>query len=300
VRAFDELGSVDAIAASGGNLYVVDIRQNQVWRYLPGEGGFDSERAALLDDSELRDVVEIAVGRDIYLLDAKRGVRRFVGKGEVDFKLAGIDTPLVAPSSISVLPGSGRIVVADRGNKRIILASPEGVFLRQLVSPSFTDIRAVSVDEGTHTMYVLNGDVLLKAAFPPQARGNAGSTRCRRWHLPRSCVAHLTVDLLREGRGARPRKLAADALGRGGAHGAATGRIGEQRLDRVRERLGVARGHEQAGSAIVDELGESAGGGGDHGSAARHRLGSGEAEPLVERRRDQHLRAVVQPDKLVD
>jgi len=167
VRAFDELGSVDAIAASGGNLYVVDIRQNQVWRYLPGEGGFDSERAALLDDSELRDVVEIAVGRDIYLLDAKRGVRRFVGKGEVDFKLAGIDTPLVAPSSISVLPGSGRIVVADRGNKRIILASPEGVFLRQLVSPSFTDIRAVSVDEGTHTMYVLNGDVLLKAAFPP-------------------------------------------------------------------------------------------------------------------------------------
>jgi hypothetical protein len=66
-----------------------------------------------------------------------------------------------------VLPGSGRIVVVDRGNKRIVLASSDGVFLRQLVSPAFTDIRAVSVDEGTRTMYVLNGDVLLKAAFPP-------------------------------------------------------------------------------------------------------------------------------------
>jgi len=47
------------------------------------------------------------------------------------------------------------------------VASPEGVFLRQIVSPSFTDLRAVSVDEGTGTMYVLNGDTLLRAAFPP-------------------------------------------------------------------------------------------------------------------------------------
>jgi hypothetical protein len=167
VRAFGEIGSVDAIAASGGNLYIVDLRQNQVWRYLPGEGGFDSERAALLASADLHDVSEIAVGPDIYVLDAKRGIRRFVGKTEVEFKLAGIDTPLKAPASLSVLPGSGRIVVVDRGNKRIVLASSDGVFLRQLVSPAFTDIRAVSVDEGTRTMYVLNGDVLLKAAFPP-------------------------------------------------------------------------------------------------------------------------------------
>jgi hypothetical protein len=66
-----------------------------------------------------------------------------------------------------VLPGSNRLVVADRGNKRIVVASSQGAFLRQIVSPAFTDLRAVAVDEGSGTLYVLNGDTLLQAPFPP-------------------------------------------------------------------------------------------------------------------------------------
>ena len=47
-----------------------------------------------------------------------------------------------------MLPGSNRIVVADTGNKRIVVASSDGRFIRQIVSPTFTDLRAVAVDEG--------------------------------------------------------------------------------------------------------------------------------------------------------
>jgi hypothetical protein len=167
IRAADSVGSFDTIASGAGNLYVLDLKQNQVWRYLPGQGGFDSERAALLDQADLRNATELAVGQDVYVLDTKQGIRRFVGKTEAAFPIAGIDTPLVSPASIAVLPGSNRIVLADRGNKRIIVASAEGQFIRQIVSPSFTDLRAVSVDEGKGLLYVLNGDTLLKAAFPP-------------------------------------------------------------------------------------------------------------------------------------
>ncbi len=167
VRGSDGLGSVDAISGSGGNLYLLDVKSNQVWRYLPGQSGFDSERTALLDGATLKDATELAVGQDVYVLDAKAGIRRFVGKAEAPFPLAGIDTPMVSPASLTVLSGSNRLVVADRGNKRIIVASADGAFLRQIVSPSFTDLRSVAVDEGTGTLYVLNGETLLKAAFPP-------------------------------------------------------------------------------------------------------------------------------------
>jgi len=167
VRAADSLGSMDAIATAAGNLYVLDRGQNQVWRYLPGEGGFDSERTALLDQADLANATELAVAQDVYVLDAEKGVRRFVLKAEAEFTLAGIDRPLVTPASLSVLPGSNRIVVADTGNKRIIVASSDGRFLRQIVSASFTDLRAVTVDEGAGIMYVLNGDTVLTAAFPP-------------------------------------------------------------------------------------------------------------------------------------
>jgi hypothetical protein len=167
VRGADTIGSFDAIATSGGNLYVLDVKENQVWRYLPGQGGFDSERTALLDQADLKDATELAVGQDVFVLDAKKGIRRFVGKTEDAFPIAGIDTPMVSPGSLSVLPGSGRIVVADRGNKRIIVASAQGAFMKQLVSPAFTDLRSVSVDEGKGILYVLNGDTLLRAPFPP-------------------------------------------------------------------------------------------------------------------------------------
>ncbi|MHB8515547.1 MAG: hypothetical protein ACYDCT_09205 [Dehalococcoidia bacterium] len=167
VRGTSGWGSVDAITASAGNLYVLDVKSNQVWRYLPGQGGFDSERTGLLDAVNLQHATEIAVGQDVYVLDAKLGIRRFVGKSETPFPLAGIDTPLVSPGSLSVLPGSNRLVVADRGNKRVVVASADGQFLRQIVSPAFTDLRAVAVDEGKSIIYVLNGDTLMQAAFPP-------------------------------------------------------------------------------------------------------------------------------------
>jgi hypothetical protein len=167
VRGADGIGTVDAITGSGGNLYVLDVKENQVWRYLPGQGGYDSERTALLDGATLQNAAELAVGQDVYVLDARQGVRRFVGKAEAPFTLAGIDVPMLSPASISVLSGSNRIVVADRGNKRVIVASADGVFLRQIVSPAFTDLRAVAVDEGKGIIYVLNGGALLKAPFPP-------------------------------------------------------------------------------------------------------------------------------------
>jgi len=165
VRGVDGWGSADAIAASGGNLYVLDVKNNQVWRYFPGEGGFDSERTDLLDPTDLSNATEIAVGQDLYVLDARSGIRRFAGKKEAGFTLAGIDMPLVSPASLSVLPGSSRVVVADRGNKRIVIASAQGVFLQQIVSPAFTDLRAVSIDEGKGIIYILNGDALLTAPF---------------------------------------------------------------------------------------------------------------------------------------
>ena len=52
---------------------MLDVEQNQVWRYLPGQGGYDSERTALLDPADLTDATELAVGQDVYVLDDEAG-----------------------------------------------------------------------------------------------------------------------------------------------------------------------------------------------------------------------------------
>jgi serine/threonine protein phosphatase PrpC len=167
VRGVEGLGSLDGIATSGANLYVLDRGENQIWRYLPGQGGYDSERTGLLDGVSLANAIEVAIGEDVYVLDRALGVRRFELKNESTFPLAGIDTPIIAPASLLVLPGTNRIVFADTGNKRIIVATDDGRFIRQIVSPAFTDVRAVVIDEGAGIMYIVNGDTVVRATFPP-------------------------------------------------------------------------------------------------------------------------------------
>ena len=167
VRGVDSIGrSSTRSPASGGNLYVLDVKQNQVWRYLPGPGRLRQRAHGLLDQADLTNATELAVGQDVYRPRRKAGIRRFrQGRDAVPDRRHRYADGVAR--SISVLPGSNRIVVADRGNKRIIVASQDGAFLRQIVSPSFTDLRAVSVDEGKGILYVLNGDTLLKGGFPP-------------------------------------------------------------------------------------------------------------------------------------
>src|SRR5581483_6844232 len=62
--------------------------------------------------------------------------------------------------------------------------------------------------------------------------------------------------------------------------------------DRVAQRLHLARRHEVAGEAVLDELAEAADRGGDHRPRALHRLERDHAEALAHRRNDDDRRAL--------
>ncbi len=168
LRGADGWKSVDGLASYNGNLYVLDTQGNQVWRYLPTEGGFDSERTGLLSGVDLAGAVGLSAGGDIYLLMDKGGIRRFSGGQEIAFAEDGIDQPIVSPASL-VLLEDGELLVVDRGNKRVVAFSLNGRFQRQFVSGKFTDPQAAAVDEVAARLYILDGDSLYEAPLPPQA-----------------------------------------------------------------------------------------------------------------------------------
>jgi sugar lactone lactonase YvrE len=160
LRDAAEWRSAGAIATYDGNLYVLDPAGGAVWRYVPTEGGFDSERQSVVAAADLADASDLAAAGDVYLLDGGR-VRRFNTGQELAFPLSGIDRPLSSPAGLAVDLARSEVYIADRGNRRIVVASLDGVFLRQLTSPSFTDLRDVAVDPQGR-LFVLNGDALLE------------------------------------------------------------------------------------------------------------------------------------------
>jgi hypothetical protein len=171
LRGADGWKSMDGLASYNGNLYVLDTQGGQVWRYLPTEGGFDSERTGLLSGADLAGAVGLSVGGDVYLLTDEGGIRRFSGGQEIAFEMEGIDQPIVSPAS-PVLVEAGALLVVDRGNKRVVAFSLSGRFQRQFVSGRFTDLQAVAVDEVAARLYLLDGDSLYDASLPPLGQDN--------------------------------------------------------------------------------------------------------------------------------
>lgn len=163
VRDAQAWGSADDIAFADGNLYVLDKANDQVWRYLPTESGFDSEREPLLTAVDLEQVVEIATGESIYFLQDDGVILRLEQDAVRALSQAGIDRVLVSPAALISLPSSGRIFVADRGNKRLVVYATGGEFRRQVVHPTITDLRAIAIDEPGGLLYVQVGGALLRS-----------------------------------------------------------------------------------------------------------------------------------------
>jgi hypothetical protein len=156
--------SVSDLAAYDGNLYVLDPKGNQIHRYLPAASGFDSEPTGLLGSRvNISSAVGLAVQTDIFILTREGKVRRFRNGVDVTLSLAGIDRPLQAPSGLYATAASDELYIADAGNKRVVVADREGVFRRQLVSNSITDLRAMAIDPAAGQLYVVVGDELLTA-----------------------------------------------------------------------------------------------------------------------------------------
>jgi DNA-binding beta-propeller fold protein YncE len=156
--------SAGGIAAYDSNLYVLDPAANQVHRYLPAAAGFDSEPAATLTgQNQLAGAGFITVDGDIFVGLESGEIKRFRGGVDIGFSLNGIDRPLKTVTGIAVQPGSGEVFIADAGNKRVVVATRDGVFRRQFVSNDFTDLRTVAVDPTGATLYAVAGDTLLFA-----------------------------------------------------------------------------------------------------------------------------------------
>ena len=169
----DSWGSLDAVFAGADGLYVLDSEGSRVWRYPSGEDGFAAGPEVVLEGADLAGAAGLAVNGDIYLLDEDGRVRRFSAGQEMAFEMEGIDRPLTSPASLLPLADGGLLVV-DRGNKRIVLFTPDGRFQRQYVGNELTDPQAVAVDEVAARLYILSGDSLYAADLPPAPSAPAG------------------------------------------------------------------------------------------------------------------------------
>lgn len=167
MRGAQEWASFQAAVGFGGNLYVLDSRGSQVWRYTPTDSGFDTERRAALPSVDLRDAVDLVVDGDIYVLLRAGEVLKFSSGRAQPFSLDGLDKPMLNPVSIFTDASADAVYVVDAGNSRIaVFQKEDGRFLKQFPLPSSPTIHDLWVDGEKGTIYLVSDSSVYRATLP--------------------------------------------------------------------------------------------------------------------------------------
>ncbi|GIW05906.1 MAG: hypothetical protein KatS3mg060_0711 [Dehalococcoidia bacterium] len=166
VRGASAWQSVQAIRGYVGNLYVLDPKANQVWRYLPNWSGYDTEMKGMLEGAQIGDARDFTIDGNIYILTESGKIWKFVEGVGTEFDLRALDKPLNKPTAIVTGATARGIYVADPNNQRIVVFDKEGRFQRQLVSESFHGLTALAVDEALGKFWFIAGKKLYWAPLP--------------------------------------------------------------------------------------------------------------------------------------
>ena len=160
------LGSVDAVAATAGSIYLLDQAGGAVWR-LTVERAELSEpvravgRTDLLNASELVAAVN-ASGEVEFLVASSDGrLRRFGGAEQLPLAL-DLERNLLSPASLSLGAQSGLVYAVDRGAGRIIAVGPDGGVVSQIQSAELSELRGAWINEATgQIIYALPSSILV-------------------------------------------------------------------------------------------------------------------------------------------
>ena len=159
-----------ALAAFGGNLYVLDTGGNQLWRYRPQGDGYGGTPDSYFDKplSDLAGGLDVAIDGSVYLLLAEGRIRKFFGGAEKNFAVAGLNEPLKKPVALAVDAEARQSAVYVVEAGRVVQFNPDGAFIRQFraAGDAFDALQDLVVDERSERMFVMSGGKLYVTHIP--------------------------------------------------------------------------------------------------------------------------------------
>jgi len=159
--------NIISLATYENRVYLLDIKNNQIYRAGRITNGYGHPTEWLKDDTNLRESKSIVVDGNIYVL-TKNGeaIRLFQGNRQT-WSLSAIDPVLNQADKVWTDINTDNIFILDIKGKRIVEFTKEGKLVSQYVSESFTNLKDITVDWDNKTIYVLNENSILAIDILP-------------------------------------------------------------------------------------------------------------------------------------
>ncbi len=174
VEDANKWGELRALANFGGNIYLLDAKNNQIYRYSPNASGYTTKGVNYFPANAqplLNKAVDLAIDGDVWVLNDNGTVQRFRSGTNIPFELGALPTPLKNPVAIFTRPEVDSLYIADAGNQRIVEFDKNGKFVRQFKPYAekgdvFKNLQDFTVNETKRKLYFVNSDAAYMANVP--------------------------------------------------------------------------------------------------------------------------------------
>jgi len=167
-------GDLRTIATFGSNIYLLDAKKNQIYRYSPNATGYTDKAVNYFPANAqpvLSKAVDMAIDGDVWVLNDNGSIQRFRAGTSIPFELGALAVPLKNPVGIYTRPEVDSIYIADAGNQRIVEFDKNGAFVRQFKpyaekADVFKNLRDFTVNETKRKLYFVTNDAAYLSSFP--------------------------------------------------------------------------------------------------------------------------------------
>jgi hypothetical protein len=143
--------NVNAIGAYLTYLYLVDGKNNQIYRYPRAGNGFGIMANWLKDTTDLSQTSSITLNDNVFTTDGTNIIKLFRGK-KVEFNLESSATT-ITPAKIWTKRNSQNLYILDAKNSRVVKFDVDGNIISQFYNSEIGLANDFAIDEQNNTIY---------------------------------------------------------------------------------------------------------------------------------------------------
>lgn len=162
-------GTITALVAYGGNIYLLDTTKSRIWKYVAiGKGppagslGFSDLREYLNPDTlpNLQTALNMAIDGSVWLGTAEGKILRFTQGKEATFLSQGVDPGWGMNLLVYTDDDNNNVYVLDRGQKRVVVLDKNGVYVAQYVwEGNFNPTQIVASEKQKKIFLLIEGKI---------------------------------------------------------------------------------------------------------------------------------------------
>lgn len=157
--------AVKDLVVYGNNLYVLDDKNKQIFKYPESGGSFANGQAWLEEEFDTSNSSSLTIDGGIYTISNDGSIKNFL-KGVLERFDYHTPRPSIGPKAIiKTFRDSDYLYIIDPSNNRVLIMNKDGNIKDQYASQKFNDLKDLAVDPEEKAIYLLNNQHLYLLAI---------------------------------------------------------------------------------------------------------------------------------------